>query len=85
MKINEFNFKGLPQEVNDFKDEVTTILNFGKYANQMLYESVSTPTWTGREGEICLAYVSSGGGQFKLYHWFYANSGWRYVMYTGAT
>ena len=85
MKINPYDFHRMPQDVIDFKDEVTTIINFGKYAQTILYETNSTPTWTGHEGETVLAYVSSGGGLFKLYQWFYANSGWRYYMVVGLT
>lgn len=31
MKINDYDFKGVDQEQLDFKNEVTTLLNFGKY------------------------------------------------------
>ena len=85
MKLSPYDFRSQSQDLIDFKDEITTLINFGKYADVVLYESVSTPTWTGKEGEQCLAYVSSGGGLFKLYHWYYMNSGWRYTFAVGTT
>ena len=75
----------MPEELIDFKEEVTILFNFGKYASQVLFEANSTPTWTGKEGEQVIAYVTSGGGQFKLYTFIYANSDWRYTFFTGAT
>lgn len=48
MKIDDVDFRNLPQELNDFKDQIFTLLNFGKYQSQV---TSSPPTWVGRRGE----------------------------------
>lgn len=85
MKVPPADFDNLPEELIDFKDDVTTILNYGKMQHQVLYETLSTPTWTGREGEQVIAYVSSAPNLFKLYHYYWLNSGWRYSVVVGTT
>ena len=84
MKVSEFDFRKMPTELEDFKEEVTTIVNFGKYASQVLYNADSTPTWNGREGEAVLAYVL-GAGTFMIYQYFWLDSGWRYTTFSGTT
>ncbi len=75
----------MPIDVLNFKDEVTTLLNYGKYQTTVLYET-ATPTWTGREGEIVLRYATSAtAGWYNFYQYFYVNSAWRWVVYSGTT
>ena len=74
MKLSEYVFKHLPVELVDFKDEVTTILNFGKYAFMVLYNSPSGPSWKAREGENVFWVYGTGR---RLYCWI--NSGWVYI------
>lgn len=74
----------MPQELIDFKDEVTQLLNFSKYQNKVLIEG--TPTWTGKEGEGVWSYVTSAtAGKYNLYDYYYLNSAWRWVVYLGNT
>ena len=84
MKVSPWDLRGMPQELIDFKDEVTTILNYGKFQLQVLYEQ--TPTWTGKEGEQVLAYVTQAGTNlYNLYTYWYVNSAWRWTYYVGVT
>ena len=77
--------RSVPIDLINFKDEVTTLLNYGKYQTLVLYEA-NSPNWTGREGEICLRYVTSAtAGWFNLYQYYYVNSGWRFVIFSGQT
>lgn len=83
-KIQPYDFKGMPQEVIDFKDEVTTILNFGKYATTVMVDG--TPTWTGREGETVYCYENTaGGGEYLFHTYYYVNSAWRFTTFIGTT
>jgi hypothetical protein len=84
MKISPWDLRDSPQDLIDFKDEVTTILNFGKYQCKVLYEA--TPTWVGKEGEAVLAYVTQAGTNlYNLYTFWYVNSAWRWTYYVGVT
>ena len=72
------------QPLIDFKDEVTQLLNYGKYQQKVLIEG--TPTWTGKEGEGAWCYLTSAtAGYFDLRVYYYINSAWRYTLATGAT
>jgi hypothetical protein len=74
----------MPQELIDFKDNVTQILNYGKYQQKVLIEG--TPTWTGKEGEGVWCYLTSAtAGWYDFYTYYYINSAWRWVVYAGAT
>jgi hypothetical protein len=55
-KIDEFEFRGMPQEVIDFKDKVTEIINYGKFQKQSVR---SFPGWRGREGEEVYYYAGN--------------------------
>lgn len=84
MRISPYDFSKLPQEIIDFKDETTQLLNYGKYQNKVLIEG--TPTWTGREGESVWCYITSAtAGLFDFYTFYYVNSAWRWTIFTGAT
>lgn len=55
MKLGDYDFHGLPQELTDFKNDVITLLNFGKAQKQTV---TGVPTWRGRRGEE--VYLMSG-------------------------
>ena len=73
----------MPKEIVDFNEEVSTVVNFGKYASQVMVDGTSNPTWTGREGEQVIAYVTSAGVGYTLYHWYWINSSWCYTVFIG--
>lgn len=73
MKIDQFDFTSQDQEVIDFKDKVTEVINFGKFGFQ---KSSIVPTWTGRTGEMCFyqngtdgrlyAFMGTGGTTWTI-------------------
>lgn len=69
--MDEFTLRGVNRNVRDFIDQVTIILNYGKYSGQTL---TSEPTWVARNGEF--AFLSSSS-QNRLY--FYANNQWNWM------
>jgi len=84
MKISPYDFSRLPQELIDFKEEITHLINFGKYQTPVLIGG--TPTWTGKEGETVYSYITSAtAGEYDFYTYYYVNSAWRWVIYHGAT
>lgn len=84
MRVSPYDFSKQPQDVIDFKDQVTQILNFSKYQNKVLIEG--TPTWTGLEGESVWCYVTSAtAGYYNFYTYYFVNSAWRYTVFLGAT
>jgi len=68
MKIDDYDLKGIPKEVEDFFDSVKTIFNYGKYSHSLV---VLAPTWQAKDGETVL--FKSGSAE-RLY--FFLNSGW---------
>jgi hypothetical protein len=50
MKLGEYEFRQVPGEVIDFKNDTITLLNYGKYQPQVL---TSVPNWKGNRGEFC--------------------------------
>ncbi len=84
MRVSPYDFSKQPQDVIDFKDQVTQILNFSKYQNKVLIEG--TPTWTGLEGESVWCYVTSvTAGYYNFYTYYFVNSAWRFTIFIGAT
>jgi len=81
MKVGDYDFYKMPQEVIDFKDKVTLLLDYGKYSSQIV---TAAPTWTGREGEFCyrVSANSTGGNDFWTYFWI--NSGWVWMRFAGS-
>lgn len=63
MKISDYTFKRLPPELVDFKDEVTLIINYGKYAFQVID---FLPNWSAQEGEA-LMYAAGTARRFYVY------------------
>lgn len=82
-KLGEYDFGKLPEELRDFKDEVTRILNFGKYASQVI-NSTASPTWSGREGETVMG-IAVNGGTYAAYQYWWLNSAWRVQVFLGTT
>jgi hypothetical protein len=54
-KLGDYDFRGQDQEIIDFKNDVITIVNFGKIQKQTV---TSVPAWRGRKGEE--VYLMSG-------------------------
>lgn len=79
MKLDDYEIKDVPQELRDFVDQVTTILNFGKYSNIVIDGS---PGWEGREGESVFSVDAASGARL----WYvYVNSGWESIGITPST
>ena len=79
MKIDDYELRGMPQELIDFKDDVVTILNFGKYANMVIN---GAPGWSGREGESVFYVDTAANATF----WYvYTDSSWTSVGITPAS
>ncbi len=84
MRISPYDFTKFPQELIDFKEDVSNLLNYGKYQNKVLYEG--TPTWTGKEGEQVWCYVTSvTAGYYNFYTYYFVNSAWRFTLFVGQT
>ena len=84
MRVSPYDFSKMPQDVIDFKDQVTQVINFSKYQNKVLIEG--TPTWSGVEGESVWCYVTSvTAGYYNFYTYYFVNSAWRFTVFLGAT
>ena len=62
MKIDDFDFRGLPQSLVDFKDQVFNLVNFGKFQKQIVS---SAPSWRARRGEE-VYYISGNTGRLYM-------------------
>lgn len=63
MKLPGYNFGYLSQELEEWRDLVTTVLNNGKYQ----YPSLTTaPTWAGNKTEGAYVMPDSGGTTFYV-------------------
>ena len=69
MKISPYSLGSISLDLEQFRDEVTNLLNDGKYASSV---STVTPTWTGNKGETVWVMPSSGGTT----QWVYRNTAW---------
>ena len=65
--------RGLPQDLIDFKDQVTLLLNNGRYSNIVVS---SVPTWNARNGEAVF-YLDSANNVRRWY--YYLNNAWNKV------
>jgi hypothetical protein len=84
VRLSPYDFSKQPQDVIDFKDQVTQVINFSKYQNKVLIEG--TPTWSGVEGESVWCYVTSAtAGYYNFYTYYFVNSAWRFTIFIGAT
>ena len=66
-RIDDYFFED--RELNDFKDQVRDLLNFGKQELQII---TTAPNWDARPGERVLFRPASGGTT----EYFYAGSAW---------
>lgn len=70
----------MPSEYLDFVADVSTILNYGKSAAQVL---TTAPDWKAKEGEHCFRYEAVGTG-YNFYQYYWINSGWVYMKWSAA-
>ena len=63
MRIDDFTFKD--REIDDFKNQVRELLNFGKYSIPIIS---TLPTWAARPGEFVLFTAASGGTTWYVYY-----------------
>lgn len=69
MKIAPYSFSDLNNELENFKEDITNLLNYGKYAIPIV---TILPNWDAEPGETVLFFASSGGTT----QYFYKNSAW---------
>ena len=63
MKLPGYNFGNINQELEDWRDQLTNIVNLGKFQ----YPTVTVaPTWTGAKGEGVYVMPASGGTTFYV-------------------
>ena len=79
VKIDDYQLSKLSNEAENFKEDVSNIINYGKYSAQVV--SNTPPSWTARNGE----FVFFASGTLKRLY-FYNISAWDYIEYNaGAT
>ena len=77
-KVDDYNLSKVSNELENFKEDVSNILNYGKYSSQVV---TSAPSWVARNGEFALY---SAGTLKRLY--FYNSNTWDYIEYdSGST
>ena len=59
MKVSAYDVHELPQEAIDLLEDIRTLLNFGKYQNQVV--TAGPPTWVGRRGEEVVHFAGTTG------------------------
>lgn len=69
MKLSPYSFGGLSPDLENFRDELSNLLNYGKYATPIV---TTPPNWNAQPGEKVLFFASSGGTT----EYFYKNSAW---------
>lgn len=57
-KVSPYSLSSVSAELENFRDEVTTLLNYGKYQVPMV---TSLPNWAGAIGEEVIYEPSSAG------------------------
>jgi len=72
-KIDDYEIRGVSREIGDFVEDITTLLNKGKYAHSFLK---TAPTWTARDGE---AVVFKSGNTRRFY--LYLNNEWNSIEF----
>jgi len=71
LKVDENIYRNTDRSVRDSLDQVTLILNNGKYSGQVV---TSPPAWQARNGEF--AFLNSSGN-LRIY--FYASNQWNFL------
>jgi len=75
MKISDYELYRMPWDLVDFKDEVVTIINYGKYAFMV---TNGLPTFLAGEGEQ-LMYMNGTDRRFYIY----MGGAWNWVRWGG--
>jgi len=75
VRISDYEFYRMPWDLIDFKDEVVTIINRGKYA---FYVTNGEPQFAAGEGEQMM-YVSGTSRRFYVY----MSGAWNWVQWYG--
>jgi len=78
MKVDDYNLSKLSNEAENFKEDVTNILNYGKYSGQVVANT--PPSWTARNGE----FVFFASGTIKRLYFYNINS-WDFIEYNAGT
>ena len=68
-KVAPYNLGKVSVELEQFRDEITTLINNGKYSYPT---TTSVPTWSANKGEGVYVMPASGGTTF----WVYRNTAW---------
>lgn len=68
-KISDYFLGKLSNDLENFRVEVSNLLNYGKYAIPVV---TSLPGWKAQPGETVLYFAASGGTT----QYFYKNSAW---------
>ena len=78
IKIDDYILSKLSNEAENFKEDVTLILNYGKYSAQVVQNT--PPSWTARNGEF--VFFASGATK-RLY--FYNINAWDFLEYSSGS
>jgi len=65
MKIEPYSLASISTELENFRDTVSNVWNYGKYQVTFI---TSLPTWVGQVGEAVVFNASTGG--HTQYMWF---------------
>ena len=63
-RLDDYEFRQLPQELIDFKDDVRDIINNRKFDHSIV---TGTPTYAANTGEFALYVVAAAVGSSALY------------------
>lgn len=63
MKLPGYNFGKIDSELEDWRDQLTSIINLGKVQYPTITEA---PTWDGNKGEGVYVMPASGGTTFYV-------------------
>jgi len=68
-KVSPYNLAGLSLEAEQFRDDVTNLLNLGKFQYATITDA---PGWSGQKGEAVFVMPDSGGTTWYVYR----NTAW---------
>lgn len=68
-KLSPYAFGTISPDLENFRDELSNLINYGKYAVPLV---TSPPNWNGQPGETVYFTPASGGTTM----YFYKNSAW---------
>ena len=67
-KVDDYEFKRLPQQLIDFKDDVRILLNNGKYQSQFI-TATTAPNFAGNAGESVFV-LNAASGEWYVFSGF---------------